>query len=204
MGRPAEGRARVAAVDDARGVPHAATALMRAFVAARLPDGLAAMLAEAARDMAGPELRLIPVENLHVTVHFLGAFEDARAGELAAALAAACAAAEPLEIRFEAIAPGPPRRPRMLWAQGRQTPDYDALVAAVAAAAAPFAPDAAKPRPGGPHVTLARLRGRALLGRWPEPVPLDAALDVAALVLMRSDRGPGGSRYTPLAELALR
>lgn len=177
---------------------------MRAFVAARLSEGLAAVLAAQAQAVAGPELRLIPAENLHVTVHFLGAVEDERVDELAAALATACGEAGPFEIRFEAIAPGPPRRPRMLWALGGETPGYDELVAAIAAAAAPFAPDAARPRPSTPHVTLARLRGRALIGRWPEPVPLDAALDVAALTLMRSDLGRGGSRYTPLAELGLR
>jgi len=177
---------------------------MRAFVAARLSEALAAELAAKAQAVAGPELRLIPAENLHVTVHFLGAVEDARVDALATALAGACTEAGPLEIRFEAIAPGPPRRPRMLWALGGETPEYDELVAAIAAAAAPFAPDAPKPRPGTPHVTLARLRGRAPIGRWPEPVPLDAALDVAALTLMRSDLGRGGSRYTPLAELGLR
>jgi 2'-5' RNA ligase len=205
MGRAAGRRAAwLAAVDVAGDDARAAAALMRLFVAVRLPEELAADLAARAQEAAGAELRVIPAENLHVTVCFLGAVEEARASELTQDLAQACAASEAFTLRLETLTPAPHRRPRMLWARARPQPAYDALADAVAAAAAPYAPEAPPLHTGPAHITLARMRGRARPGTWPDPARLDATIDVGALHLIRSERGPGGSAYTPLAELHLR
>jgi RNA 2',3'-cyclic 3'-phosphodiesterase len=170
---------------------------VRLFVAAMLPDALASRLADAAGSLAGRELRVVPAENLHLTVHFLGEVEPDRVAELASAVRAACATADRFRLEFDSIAPGPPRRPRMLWATARPIPAYAALGGAVSEAAGAFALLARPARPGSPHITLARLRGRAQLRSWPDPRPLgNADVDVDELALVCSELGPGGSRYT--------
>jgi 2'-5' RNA ligase len=174
---------------------------VRLFVAVALPDRLSRLLQAAAA--ADPGLRATPAANLHVTVHFLGAVDPDRVAALTAALAAACAGLEPFDLAFEAVAPAPPRRPRMLWARAAATPQYAALAQAVAEAAAAAAPGARPPRTSAPHVTLARARGRGEGVRWPAPAALaDAALRVQECGLVRSDPGSGGSRYTWLATFA--
>jgi 2'-5' RNA ligase len=179
---------------------------VRLFVAVPLPDPLAARLEAAAAALAVAGLRTTAREHLHVTVHFLGAVEPARVPALTAALAAACAEAEPFSLAFAAVAPAPPGRPRMLWARAQATPHYTALAHAVAAAAAGAAPGARPPRTTSPHVTLARARGRASEGvRWPAPAALaGATLAVSACALVRSDLGPGGPAHTVLATFPLR
>ena len=178
---------------------------MRLFVAVPLPDPLAARLEAAAAALAVAGLRTTAREHLHVTVHFLGPVEPARVPALTAALAAACAEAEPFSLAFAALAPAPPRRPRMLWARAQDSPHYTALAHAVAAAAADAAPGARPPRTTSPHVTLARARGRGEGVCWPAPAALaGATLAVGACALVRSDLGPGGPRHTVLATFPLR
>ncbi len=175
---------------------------MRLFVAVALPDRLARLLQAAAA--AVPGLRQMPSENLHVTVHFLGTVDPDRVTALTGALAAACTGVEPFDLAFEAVAPAPTRRPRMLWARAAPSPRHAALAHAVAEAAAEAAPAARPPRTSSPHVTLARARGRGEGVRWPAPVALDdATLHVRECELVRSEPGPAGSRYTVLARLPL-
>jgi RNA 2',3'-cyclic 3'-phosphodiesterase len=178
---------------------------VRLFVAAIPPPELARELAAAAAELAPPELRPTPAEHVHVTIHFLGDVDDEAVAALTTALAAACVHHAPAELTVDAIAPGPPRRPRMLWATVTATPAYEALVNAVTATAAPYTPTARTARPGTPHLTLARLRGRARLREWPSARPLDdARIPLTELALVRSELGPRGPRYATLATLPLR
>jgi 2'-5' RNA ligase len=175
---------------------------VRLFVGVPLPDALAAQLLAAAA--AVPGLRETPRANLHVTVHFLGPVAAERVEPLAAVLADACACATAHDLEFAAVVPAPSRRPRMLWARAAPSPQHAALAHAVAAAAAQDAPAARPPRTSAPHVTLARARGRGPQVRWPDPVALEGArLHVAECILMRSDPGPGGTRYSALAAFPL-
>jgi RNA 2',3'-cyclic 3'-phosphodiesterase len=177
---------------------------MRLFVAAIPQPELARELADAAAGLAPPQLRPTPAENVHVTIHFLGDVDPDAVPALTTALADACVRHAPTELTVDAIAPGPPRRPRMLWGTAPATPAYDALVNAVAAAAAPHAPNARAARPATPHLTLARPRGRARLRDWPAPRPLThARMPLTELALVRSELGPHGPRYTTLATLPL-
>jgi RNA 2',3'-cyclic 3'-phosphodiesterase len=178
---------------------------VRLFVAAIPPPALAQRLAEAAASIALPELRLTPPANLHVTIHFLGEVEPDAVPALEADLAAAAAPHTPTELTLDAITPGPPRRPRMLWATAKATPGYTVIVGDVGAATAARAPNARPARPGTPpHLTLARLRGRAGLRHWPDPRPLDdATIPLAELALVHSTLGAGGPTYSTLATLPL-
>jgi RNA 2',3'-cyclic 3'-phosphodiesterase len=177
---------------------------VRLFVAAIPPPALARRLADATAELAPPELRPTPAANVHVTIHFLGDVDPGAVPALTTALAAACVHHAPTELTVDAIAPGPPRRARMLWGTATAPPAYEALVNAVAAAAAPYAPGASRARPGTPHLTLARLRGRAHLRDWPAPRPVtEGRIPVTELALVQSEPGPHGPRYTTLATLPL-
>jgi RNA 2',3'-cyclic 3'-phosphodiesterase len=176
---------------------------MRLFVAVPLPDPLAGLLASAAAAIAPDGVRTVRPKSLHVTVHFLDEVEADAVPELAEALAAACAGRDPFTLRFETIAPAPPRRPRMLWACAAPSPDYAALALAVCGAAVSAAPLARPVRTASPHITLARAPGRARV-RFADPVHVEGGdLAVDACALWSSQREPGGSRYTALASLPL-
>lgn len=178
---------------------------MRAFVAIPLPEllreELATYAAQVARDLGA---RPTPAGNLHATVHFLGAVSDRHSDSLAAALAPVCAGFPALTLRVTEAALAPPGRPRMVWARLAAPDDLAELTRAIAAAAGRLAPDARAPRTGSPHVTLARLRRRPPRGTALPPLPA-AGTEVAveACALVRSELGPGGSRYTTIATLPL-
>jgi 2'-5' RNA ligase len=175
---------------------------MRLFVAVLLPDPLAALLVAAAAAVAPDGVRLTRRESLHVTVHFLDEVDAAAVPALEQALTSACAGRDAFDLRFDTIAPAPPRRPRMLWACAPPSPDYAGLALAVCGAATAAAPDARPARTAHPHVTLARGGGGE---RWPDPVHVDGGeLRVGTCALVRSELGPGGARYTELASLPLR
>ena len=178
---------------------------MRAFVAIPLPESLreelAAYAAAAAQDLGA---RPTPAGNLHATVHFLGEVPDKHDGALAATLAPVCAGFPALALRVSEAALAPPGRPRMVWARLEAPDELAELARAIAAAAAPLAPDARAPRTGSPHVTLARLLRRPPRGTLLPPLAAaGTAVAVEGCTLVRSELGPGGSRYTTLATLPL-
>src|SRR5438105_8405666 len=72
---------------------------LRLFCALTLPEPVLDRLVEwQARELAGGE-RVVPRDNLHVTVAFLGSRPAADAEPVAAELRAAAAAAEPIRFR---------------------------------------------------------------------------------------------------------
>jgi RNA 2',3'-cyclic 3'-phosphodiesterase len=147
-------------------------------------------------------------ENLHVTLKFLGAVDEARLPDVTAALdVAASAPAFDVEVRGLGAFPTV-SRPRVLWAGAPGSPTFTRLADEVdrALTGLGFPPEG---RGFTPHVTLGRVR---------EPrrnPPLAEALEAAAerpfgmlrvvsVSLMRSDLSPRGARYTELAAVALR
>jgi len=209
LGRPPEGGYGLPALEqigaEPPGTPPATLgSTVRLFVAAIPPPALAQRLAETAAAIAPPELRVTPAQNLHITIHFLGEVSPDAVPALEADLAAAAVLHSPTGLTLNAITPGPPRRPRMLWATAKATPGYAAIVTGVAAATVPHAPNARPARPGTPHLTVARLRGRADMRRWPDRRPLgDAAFPLAELALVHSMLGKHGPTYSRLTMLPL-
>ena len=171
---------------------------LRLFCAVQLPDPLRGRLAAQAQRRAG-DGRVVADENLHVTVHFLGRVDETDAVPLEGALRAAVATVPAFALRVTGVAPGPRRRPRMLWATIDRDPRFDQLADVVAAAAAPFAPEARPPRTARPHITLVRHRGAPPSGE----AELTAAIPVDAVELVSSRLDPGGAAYETLARLPL-
>jgi|1186.fasta_scaffold73599_3 2'-5' RNA ligase len=173
----------------------------RLFLAAHLPRRTAEELAAYAARAAPKDARLPPVENLHVTVHFLGRVE-VPPEEVAAALTAACAGSEPFTLRLVGGVWTPRRRPRMLWAAIEPHPSFAQLAQSAAAALEPLVPSARPPRPGKPHVTLARLRSSP--DGEPSALELDDPLvPVDQVDVVESLLSPRGARYETLAAVPL-
>ncbi|HYN84249.1 MAG TPA: RNA 2',3'-cyclic phosphodiesterase [Pyrinomonadaceae bacterium] len=185
---------------------------LRVFCAVELPEDVRrAAAGHVARLRAEfPQLKVgwEREEKLHLTLKFLGEIEEARVERLSRAAGEAAAAARAFEISIEGTGLVPPRgAPRVLWLGVRDETRGLALLnerLEDACAAEGFARET---RDFRPHLTVARLR-------TPEGVrplaSLHAATEFAArpfevreLVVMQSQLGPGGSRYTALSRHAL-
>jgi 2'-5' RNA ligase len=127
----------------------------------------------------------------HVTLEFLGQVPPARQALLREAAEEAVAGSAPFTVRFDRLEHW--RKPQVLCLAGQPRPPLLQLVTALRSALAQrgFEPDA---RAFRPHVTLARKVRRASAGCVVPPLDWPAA----ALALVRSVTGPGGSRYEPL------
>jgi 2'-5' RNA ligase len=178
---------------------------LRLFVALELPLAVRAALAAWATDAAPAGVRLVPAENLHVTLAFLGS----RAAEDAEAVAALLAGvAVPLGRVATAGALWLPRRKPGVLSVALTYGDAvgalrDRLVAGLVDAIG-YEPEE---RAFRPHVTVGRVArdARSRLdtrGELEPPVPA-LSFEPPALTLYRSRTAPDGARYEALARAAL-
>lgn len=185
---------------------------MRLFVAIDLPEdvrkAVAAAQARCRRlPWSGP-VSWTKIENLHLTLQFLGEVESAAVAGISAALETVAGNFAPfaVAVRGGGVFPDA-RRPRVLWV-GCEAERLPALVAAVQDGLRPlgFWPE---PRPFAAHLTLARLRQArpdAALTRALESLTNQAfgTLRVEAIHLYQSQLHPAGSIYTRLFRHPLR
>jgi 2'-5' RNA ligase len=144
-------------------------------------------------------------EKIHITLKFIGDVEVARIEELSRAVRCAAATVEPFELTIASPGIFPPHGPpRVLWlgiedASGQLSKLQYTLETEAARAGFPR-----EPRPFKPHLTIARIRSphgaRELATAHRETSFEPQSFNVLELVLMRSELGPGGSRYSPLSQ----
>ena len=168
------------------------------FVAAELPErAVDALLAWRPEHEA---LRPVPRESLHVTLAFLGERPEdvvAAVGGLVEELA------RPVEgLTLERARWLPPRRPRVLAVELGAADGLAEVQAALVTAlerAIGFVPEK---RRFLPHVTVARVRGRAPDDELPA-LPYAGEFAATSLTLFRSRLSSKGARYEPLARASL-
>lgn len=182
--------------------------LLRVFCAVELP---ASVRERAAAHIADLRSRVPDVrggwerpEKLHVTLKFLGEIEPARSAELLSAAERAARSVQPFELCLEGAGVFPPRGlPRVLWLGIADTSGALARLQQRLESECAAAGFQREDRPFHPHVTIARLRrpegARRLGALHREKGFAPAAFSVNSLVVLRSELGPGGSRYTELA-----
>jgi 2'-5' RNA ligase len=178
-------------------------ASVRAFVAFDIGEEARARIAgtiEALRPkLAG--VRWVAPEAIHVTLRFLGWSRPEALDAIAPLLRVAAARCAASHARIGGLGLFPERgAPRVLWLGLELAPQVFELQRACEQAAVATGYEA-EGRGFRPHLTLGRWRERATRPTLP---PRDlGATRLAKLVLFRSDLGPGGAVYTPLAEFPL-
>jgi len=169
---------------------------------------LAAGLRQAA-GRAGGEVRWIPDENLHLTLHFLGAVPEERLAGVHQVVGAAAAAARALSLEVKGAGGFPnARRPRALWLG--LAGDVDALTALTADLGRRLAPLGFPPgsRPFAAHLTVGRARDAkgapGLGGALAASAQAEGvAWRAAELTLFESHLSPRGPHYEAILRAPL-
>ena len=182
---------------------------VRVFYGVELPrevrEAAAAHAARLRRDFPEARASWARPEGLHITLKFIGEVEAARVETLSSAAVAAVEGFKPFRLSIEESGTFPPRgAARVLWLgvkdeSGQLSQLQRRLEQECGAADFPR-----EPRDFKPHLTLARLRAPSqTLSEAHRQTPFGPfRFEVNELLLMRSELGPGGSRYTPLSSHA--
>ena len=181
---------------------------LRLFFAVELPPEVRARAAEHAARLrqSFPDVRAgwERPEKMHVTLKFLGDVDASQLPPLARAAEVATRGLSSFNLALEGAGSFPPRgAPRVLWLglrddAGRLARLQNRLEDECEREGFPR-----EPRPFKPHLTLARLRtphGARELAAVHGKTPFGPfAFQVTELLLIRSQLGPGGSRYTSIS-----
>lgn len=185
---------------------------MRLFIAIEVPDEVrtaARNLIEQLKKSA-PDAKWVSPDKMHLTLAFLGEVSEDAVEAVQHAIEMTARAHLAFDLRMRGGGGfGGRRHPRVLWL-GTEG-DVDRLAAVQATLVQNLVPTGFEPdsRPFKAHLTLARAReqrGDPELARAAERL---AAVDfggfhVDRLVLIHSETGPKGSKYTPLFYAALK
>ena len=181
---------------------------LRVFCAVELPAEIRAAVAAHAtrlrREFPDARASWARPEGLHITLKFIGEVEAARVETLTRAAFAAVGGLKPFRLTIEESGTFPPHgAARVLWlgvkdASGHLAQLQSRLEQECAANGFPRASRAFRP-----HLTVARLRtpqGTHALAEAHRRTPFGPYhFEVSELLVIRSELGPGGSRYTPLS-----
>lgn len=193
---------------------------MRIFCAMDLPDDVRAQVAAhisrlreaAAATAASPhKISWERAEKLHLTLKFLGEVEPARIEALTRAAKRAAETVEKFTVTLAEAGAFPSNgNPRVLWLGLRdETKQLAALHERLEEECA-RENFPREPRAFHPHITLARIRipnaapARHLAKLHCETNFEPASFNVHELIVMQSQLGTGGSRYTPLSKHELK
>lgn len=177
----------------------------RLFIALPLPTDLAASVERWRSGRLGDRWQPVAVQNLHLTLAFLGSAEPKRFGPVADAVRDS----RPPHTVEVSLGPAcvelPPRRPRALAIEA-SSPAATELAGRLSAALAAAGIELER-RPFRPHVTIARGRRDDAERESTELASLPAHLGTSRpwpeLVLFRSEPGPDGPSYLPEITVSL-
>jgi 2'-5' RNA ligase len=143
-------------------------------------------------------------ENLHLTLKFIGEIAPARVEELSQAAERAVKATQPFNLEIEGAGAFPTRgSPRVLWLGINDSSGNLARLQARLEDECAASGFKREERPFRPHLTLARIRapqGSRELAKAHQEIGFTGIdFPVMELVVMRSELGAGGSRYTTVS-----
>lgn len=187
---------------------------IRTFIAIELSDAARTALAglqNRLKTISPPHsVRWTAVQNIHLTLHFLGDTPAENIDAIGQVLQAAAETVPPFEVNLGRLGCFPnTRRPRVLWAGLMDTPpalpELHRRLGAQLAQEIGFAPET---RPYAPHLTLGRVKNgiparhlrqlsQAIEQAQPGVGKL-ATLHVAEIRLIKSQLKPTGAIYSPL------
>jgi RNA 2',3'-cyclic 3'-phosphodiesterase len=181
---------------------------IRSFLAFELPKPMKSVLSVALEDLrkGGLDVRWTAVENIHMTVLFLGGVPESGLDFIIKSAAQVCSRHDPFNAAVKGMGVfGPKRRPRVLWAGvsgeiSRMASFKRELLDALAPAGMNL-----DPRPFKPHLTLGRFRSGGpgnLLELFGNLQSEQCRLD--ELVLFKSDLRPKGAVHSVLERMPMK
>jgi len=168
---------------------------MRCFVAIELSKEVKAKLSEIQEKLPGANLKKVAVQNMHITLKFLGEIEDKKAWDAERRLEQFTVS--PFKVKIEKIGAFPNERyPKVIWAGcvskelGELAEKVDMSLSNMNFESEPFRP----------HITIARVKGDVELGEF-----FDSARDskigeieVKSFELKKSVLGKDGPAYATI------
>lgn len=146
--------------------------------------------------LSGP-VRWVPIENLHVTLFFIGDFNELLLDKLIDELSLLLNNQQVFELKFDKLVLMPKKHPYMIWAQFKPNHDFKELYQKVALYFSQKANNEIKI-----HATLARFKGNADVVLTQDS-PAEVSMQIKQLVLYESLLKPSGAEYLPLQKYRL-
>ncbi len=132
----------------------------RIFIAIEIPEPVKKRLIQKTEKWADLPVRWGRVENLHITLAFLGYIDDEKIPGICDSVSVAVKNLEPFEISLNKIITGPPEnQPRMIWAAGEKSEKLKVLAEKIEKSLGTFRREK---KNFSPHITL----GRIMRGKW--------------------------------------
>lgn len=174
----------------------------RLFIAVPLTEEARGKIAAGVPPLPG---RLVPPQNWHFTLRFLGA-TDARSRDTLIATLRAMQLGKRFSIRFDGLGAFPRvKRARIIWLGVTDGAEQLISLAESVEAAARRSGFAAEERPFKPHLTLTRVEPpRAVSDILSSQPPLAVTMPVTEVALVRSSLGAGPARYEIVERFLLR
>lgn len=175
----------------------------RIFVAVPLPDEVRMALADRLEPLDMPG-KVVPLENWHITLRFLGWTDDVAFDRMLAALDE-LDLGSPFNVRLGVMGAFPrPQNATVIWlavSEGVTRLEELATAAEEAAESAGFGPEE---RPFRAHLTLSRVRPAENVSDLLDSFPgADLGWRCGSVVVYRSHLGRDGARYEPLETFPL-
>ncbi|WP_299986959.1 RNA 2',3'-cyclic phosphodiesterase [uncultured Pontibacter sp.] len=168
----------------------------RLFIAAPLPEDLKEYLTGQADMYKHEAIRLVPIDNLHLTLYFIGNVPASQLNTIQEVTAHMAQQFAPFTLHLEAIEPGPkPRSPRLIWARFKSHDAFAQLSRSLTQALSAEPPLSREPKP---HVTLARFRKDQPVPHHLEPFHphQPVTLQVHEIAVWHSELGSPHPRYS--------
>lgn len=189
--------------------------LIRAFIAVDIPPVIQKAIQQNIdylRKAIGESVRWVPVQNIHLTLKFLGDVSPANVEILTQTLRAEADSCPAFDFSVGGLGSFPsPRRIRVLWVGIQAPAELEALQRGVESACVRLGYEADS-RPFSPHLTLGRVREHVTasdqrrIQKTLEETTIDSlgTARVDSVHLYKSDLKPGGSVYTKLFSAPLK
>lgn len=189
--------------------------LLRTFIAVEIPLSIRQAIhnqTESLRAALGSIVRWVPLENMHLTLKFLGDVSPANVKFISQMLTAEAQACARFSMQIGGLGSFPtPRRARVIWIGIQAPAALESLQRGIESAAARLGYET-EARPFSPHLTIGRVRQQVSAGDQQQvraalertSVGALGSAEVTAVHLFKSDLKPSGAEYACLFSAPLK
>ncbi|MFZ5998159.1 MAG: RNA 2',3'-cyclic phosphodiesterase [Nitrospirota bacterium] len=183
---------------------------MRCFIAIDMSETVKRSLGEVINRVKGSskDIRWVPVQNVHLTLKFLGEVQEETIPAIEKSLSSVCAGFKPFSITASGIGAFPSlKHPATIWVGLDASGELEQLARAVDLSMATLGFEKEE-RQFSPHLTIGRVKDRKNIGPVIKELytfkdTVFGTIDVGEILLMKSVLKPGGAEYSRLACFAL-